>query len=262
VKFKFVTLFPELIESYTSVGIVGSARRRGLLSVDCANPRDFTDDRHRTVDDRVFGGGDGMVMKAEPIARAVESLGASSKVVVLSPQGRLWHQDLAKTWSQDLSSVTLVCGRYAGIDQRLAVALGAEEVSVGDYVLSGGELAALAILDSLSRYVPGVLGHAESVMKDSFANAEQVFEAPQFTRPEVWRGLRVPAVLLSGDHALVDELRRALSVVHAFRRRPELVARRDEVAAAARTLSTLSREELDVLALTPTFLRELLEAAP
>lgn len=219
-KFTVVSLFPNLIESYFSEGLVSSARVKGLLSVETLNPRTFTTDVHGTVDDRAFGGGDGMVMKPEPLAAAVESL-PDARIVVLSPQGRVWNQEIAREYAEQGGHVALVCGRYAGIDQRFVAEYADDEISIGDFVLNGGELAALAVIESTARLIPGVLGNRESAAKDSFSDG--LLEAPQFTRPREWKGRHVPAPLLSGNHAEIDVFKRGVSLLRTLKLRPDLV---------------------------------------
>jgi len=219
-KFTVISLFPKLIESYFSEGLVSSACAKGLLSVDTLNPRTFTSDVHGTVDDRAFGGGDGMVMKAEPLAAAVDSLG-DARVVVLSPQGRVWNQEIAREYADQGGHVALVCGRYAGIDQRFIAEYADDEISIGDFVLNGGELAALTVIESTARLIPGVLGNRESAEKDSFSDG--LLEAPQFTRPREWKGRPVPAPLLSGNHAEIEVFKRAVSLLRTLKLRPDLV---------------------------------------
>ncbi len=241
-KFSVITLFPDLIEGFCSQGLLASAREKKLVQIECVNPRAFTSDVHGTVDDRTFGGGDGMVMKPEPLAAAVESLDGSARVAVLSPQGRVWDQKLAREWASAGGHVALVCGRYAGIDQRFVEKYAAEEISIGNFVLNGGELAALSVIESVSRLLPGVLGNSVSVEKDSFSGG--LLEAPQFTRPREWEGYPVPSPLLSGNHAEIERFLRAVGVVQTALRRPDWVQSAAELAAAARLLLTLSNLEL------------------
>ncbi len=227
-KFTVVTLFPKLIEGYLSEGLVATGVARGLLAVDTLNPRAFTSDVHGTVDDRAFGGGDGMVMKPEPLAAAVESLRKSDpsgtgqvRVAVLTPQGRVWNQSVAREYAEAGGHVALVCGRYAGIDQRFVAEYADDEISLGDFILNGGELAALAIVESVARLIPGVLGNRESAAKDSFSKG--LLEAPQFTRPREWQGHSVPAPLLSGNHAEIEAFKNTLSVLRTLKLRPDLL---------------------------------------
>lgn len=221
-----VTLFPELIEGNTSVGVVGRARERGLLQVQTWNPRDFTHDRHRTVDSRPCGGGPGMVMKIQPLRAALAAArGAASDVapvVYLSPQGTPLTQakvaDLAA-----LPRLLLLCGRYEGVDERLLENEVDEELSIGDYVLSGGELAAAVLIDAIGRLQPGALGDAQSAAQDSFS--EGLLDCPHYTKPVASEFGEVPPVLLSGDHAAIRRWRLKQSLGRTWQRRPELLAR-------------------------------------
>lgn len=242
-KVAVVTLFPELIETFVSVGVIGRAVKSGLISVQLENPRDYTTDVHRTVDDRPFGGGPGMVMKPEPLIAAIEA--AKNKVpdartVYLSPQGIPLTQQLLRQWqggsaaSTQMTNVVLVAGRYEGIDERVIESHIDEEVSVGDYVLSGGEVAAMTVIDALGRLVPGVLGHADSASEDSFGE-DGLLDCPHYTRPERLAGSakpggleepgenQVPAVLLSGDHAAIATWRRQMALKRTWQRRPDLL---------------------------------------
>jgi tRNA (guanine37-N1)-methyltransferase len=223
VKVGVVTLFPEMLKSLTDFGVVGRATRQGLLQVTGYNPRDFTQDKHRTVDDRPYGGGPGMLMKVQPlrdaIGQAKTELG-QPKVIYLSPQGRRLDQagvvELAKQ-----ESLVLVAGRYEGIDERLIGTDIDEEWSLGDFVLSGGELAAMTFIDAVSRLLPGVLGHAESAQEDSFAQG--LLDCPHYTRPEMVAGMPVPKVLLSGDHAAIARWRMQQQLGRTWQRRPDLL---------------------------------------
>lgn len=224
-RFGVVSLFPEMMEQALGYGILARAVDSGLLDVAYANPRDWTDDRHRTVDDRPFGGGPGMVMKAAPLVGAIESLKGSlpsAQVVYLSPQGRLFDQALARQW-QATGSLILVSGRYEGIDERVLDSSIDEEVSLGSYVLSGGEFAALAIMDAVTRLEPGVLGSPLSAEEDSFGE-DGLLDCPHYTRPEAVNGSTVPPVLLSGDHAAIARWRRQQALKRTRDRRPDLLA--------------------------------------
>ena len=214
------TLFPEMVSSYLTGGVVGRAVERGLVSVEGVDIRAFSTNKHRTVDDVPFGGGAGMVMKAEPVARAIESVGSVAKTVLLTPSGRTFKQTDAAAWSK-LDSLLLVCGRYEGIDQRIRDNLVDDAVSIGDYVLSGGELGALVVLDATLRLVPGVLGNAESTQHES--HTANLLEHPHYTRPAEWRGHRVPEVLLSGHHRKIEEWRREQAFKRTARLRPDLL---------------------------------------
>ncbi len=256
--FEIVTLFPRLIEDYCREGLLGSARDRGIVGISTVNPRDFTQDVHKTVDDRAFGGGDGMVMKPEPLVAAIGHIRAKgpARVVVLSPQGEKWTQAKARAWAEEGGTKILVCGRYAGIDQRFIVKYADEEISLGDFVLNGGELAALSLVESVTRLLPGVLGNELSPVRDSFS--EELLEAPQFTRPREWEGLPVPAPLLSGHHEEIAAFQSAAALVNTALRRPDLVsAKKEKIRQAARELSRLSDPELAAMGFTRAALEEL-----
>ncbi len=215
-----LTLFPELIENYIAFGVIGRASKNNVASVSAVDIRDFTEDKHRTVDDVPFGGGAGMVLKAEPLAKAMESVGATGHRVLLSPSGRPFTQADAIRWSS-LDALTLVCGRYEGVDERFRQQYVDDVVSIGDYVLSGGELGALVVLDATLRFVPGVLGNRESLEQESFSDG--LLEHPQYTRPASWRGWDVPEVLLSGHHQNIAQWRREASVNRTALHRPDLL---------------------------------------
>jgi tRNA (guanine37-N1)-methyltransferase len=219
-----VSLFPEMVAQVAEHGVVGRAAKRNLLGLTFENPRDYTDDVHRTVDDRPYGGGPGMVMKYEPAAAAISAARArlpeGSLVVCLSPQGQVFDQSIARRYAL-LPGLVLMAGRYEGIDERLMSDVD-EELSLGDYVLSGGEIAAMAVIDAVTRLLPGVLGDAESAVQDSFMAG--LLDHPHYTRPEDVAGQKVPEVLLSGDHAQIARWRYKQALGRSFLRRPELVA--------------------------------------
>jgi tRNA (guanine37-N1)-methyltransferase len=221
-----VTLFPEMVATIAEFGVVGRARRNGLMALGCENPRDHTSDVHRTVDDRPYGGGPGMVMKYEPLARAIaaarERSPAGSPVVYLSPQGRVFDQAAASRLA-GLPGVILLAGRYEGVDERLIESQVDEELSLGDFVLSGGEIAAMAVIDAVVRMLPGVLGDDESAAQDSFM--EGLLDCPHYTRPEEIDGRKVPEVLLSGDHAEIARWRLKQALGRTYLRRPDLIDR-------------------------------------
>jgi tRNA (guanine37-N1)-methyltransferase len=221
-----VALFPELVAPVTSVGVVGRACERGLLSLEHVSPRDFATDRHRTVDDRPYGGGPGMVLKYEPLVDAVRALRArlpaGAREIVLTAQGRTFDQAFARELA-GAPGLLLVAGRYEGLDERF-VAEVPEELSLGDYVLSGGELAAAVVIDAVARLLPGVLGHEDSNVEDSYTAG--LLDCPQYTRPEVVDGRRVPEVLLGGDHAAVRRWRLKQALGRTWLRRPQLLADR------------------------------------
>jgi tRNA (guanine37-N1)-methyltransferase len=227
IRFDCVTLFPEMFAAVTDWGITRRALENGLWSVALWNPRDFTADNYRTVDDRPYGGGPGMVMLVEPLEKAIAAAKAAAegeaKVIYLSPQGApLTHRKVAALAQE--RRVALLCGRYEGVDERLIRRCVDEEVSVGDYVLSGGELAAMALIDAVVRQLPGALGDGLSAEQDSFANG--LLDCPQYTRPETYGGETVPAVLLSGHHAEIGRWRLKQSLGRTWLRRPGLLERR------------------------------------
>ncbi|HLG52907.1 MAG TPA: tRNA (guanosine(37)-N1)-methyltransferase TrmD [Steroidobacteraceae bacterium] len=222
-----VTLFPELVQAGLRAGVVGRALGAGLLRVGTEDPRRHASDPHRSVDDRPYGGGPGMVMGVEPLAtairRAAGRLPAGATVIGLAPQGQPFTQQVARQLSERVGMV-LVAGRYEGIDQRVVDAMIDEELSIGDYVLSGGELPALVVIDAVARLLPGVLGDSDSAGQDSFGDG--LLDWPQYTRPEVWDGRRVPAVLLGGNHAEIRRWRLKQALGRTWQRRPELLAQR------------------------------------
>ena len=225
-RFDVVTLFPGLLEGYLGDSILGRAITKGLVEVHTTNPRDFSSDRHRSVDDTPYGGGAGMVMMAEPMCRAIESVkerSPSGRVVLLSPSGRVLTQTIVEEYAA-LGSLTLVCGRYEGVDARIEDHVVDESLSMGDYVLTGGELGALTVIDAVSRHVPGVLGNAEGPLDESFAN-EALLEHPQYTKPRTWRGHDVPEVLLSGNHAAIARWRAEQRITKTASLRPDLLER-------------------------------------
>ena len=219
-----ITLFPEMFKAITEFGVTGRAVKHNLLQVQCYNPRDFTHDKHKTVDDRPYGGGPGMLMMVQPLRDAIHSAKADAgdgvKVIYLSPQGRKLEQAGVKELSLN-SKMILVCGRYEGIDERLIQSEIDEEWSVGDYVLTGGELPAMTLIDAVARFIPGVLGKQESAQEDSFADG--LLDCPHYTRPEVLDGLTVPPVLMSGNHAEIRKWRLKQSLERTWLRRPELL---------------------------------------
>lgn len=218
-----ITLFPEMIQESMRHGLLGQALKKNLLSVASINPRDFSQDKHRTADDRPFGGGDGMVMLAEPLEQAIQSVHDSETYVIyLSPQGVTFTSEKAKELSQK-KKIVMICGRYGGIDQRVINHWVDEEVSIGDYVLCGGETAALVVTEALSRFIPEVLGHQDSAEKDSFGNG--LLEHPNFTRPREFREEEVPEILLSGNHAAIEDWKLKISLLVTLKKRPDLYAR-------------------------------------
>jgi tRNA (guanine37-N1)-methyltransferase len=225
-KVALITLFPEMLEAIKRYGVSGRAVKSGLIEINCFNPRDFASDLHKTVDDRPYGGGPGMVMQIEPLRSAInaarEWIGGETLVVYLSPQGALLDQKAVNIFST-FESLVLIAGRYEGIDERLIGLEVDEEWSIGDYVLSGGELPAMVLIDALVRQVPGVLGHEKSASQDSFS--EGLLDCPHYTRPECFEGQGVPKVLLSGDHEKIRRWRLQKSLERTQQRRPDLMDR-------------------------------------
>ena len=223
-RFSVVTLFPDMFNSFFSQGVIGRAVKKGLIEVAVFNPRDYTHDKHRTVDDRPYGGGPGMLMMVQPltdaIADAKQALGEQAKVVYLSPQGKKLDYAGVQHLSQ-FTDLVLVAGRYEGIDERIIQTLVDEEWSIGDYVLSGGELPAMVLMDAVSRLLPDVLGHNKSADEDSFSHG--LLDCPHYTRPEVYEDQQVPEVLLSGDHEKIRQWRLQESIKRTQQRRPDLL---------------------------------------
>ena len=226
--FGVVSLFPEMVQCIADFGVVGRAIDRQQVTLSTTNPRDHASDAHRTVDDRPYGGGPGMVMKCEPLEKAVgaarANLPSGSPVIYLSPQGAMFDQAAARRFAK-MPGVVLLAGRYEGVDERFIETHVDEEWSLGDFVLSGGEIAAMAVIDAVTRLLPGVLGDDESAQQDSFMNG--LLDHPHYTRPEVYDGSAVPDVLLSGDHAKIDRWRKQQALGRSFERRPDLVDKLD-----------------------------------
>ena len=229
-RFDIITIFPELFREAFDYGIIRRARAAGLVEINAHNLRSWTTDKHHVVDDRPFGGGDGMVLKPEPIFAAVEKLtgaarredfNAETRAILLSPQGCVLTQSLAEDLSRSASHIVVICGRYEGVDERVAEALVTDEISIGDYVLSGGEPAALVLIDAVVRLVPGALSSETSTANESFS--EGILDYPQYTRPPEFRGLRVPDVLLTGNHGEIARWRRGQALEKTRRNRPDLL---------------------------------------
>ena|ERR1043166_7176054 len=232
-RFDIITIFPEFFREAIDCGIVRRARNAGLVEITAHDLRQWTTDKHHVVDDRPFGGGDGMVLKPEPIFAAVEALTgagrredlpAETRVVLLSAQGEVFTQSLAHDLARDASHLVLLCGRYEGVDERVPEALVTDEISIGDYVLSGGEPAALVVIDALTRLLPGALGSDTSAVYESFS--EGLLDYPQYTRPPEFRGMKVPEVLLSGNHAEIARWRQEAALEQTRRKRPDLLKER------------------------------------
>ena len=236
-KIDVITIFPKMVAGALEEGVVGRATVRGPLDVQVRDLREFTVDRHRSVDDVPYGGGPGMVMKPEPFGAALDAIvaerGTPDAVLLMSPQGKVFDQAAAERLSR-LDHLVLLCGRYEGVDQRVAEALATEEISIGVYVLTGGELPALVVIDAVARLVPGVVGDAACVAVDSFTRG--LLDHPQYTRPAEWRGQAVPEVLMSGHHQAIDRWRRREQIRRTLERRPDLLSH-----------ATLSDEERRVL---------------
>ena len=236
-RFDILTLFPEMLAGPFDTSIIGRARQAGLIEIAIHNPRDYTDDKHHVVDDYAYGGGPGMVMKPEPLFECVEAVRAmaepAGKVVLLTPQGRMLTQDVIAELATE-PRLIVICGHYEGVDERVREFLADDEISIGDYVLSGGEPAAIVLVDAVARHQPGVLGSNLSLEEES--HAQGLLEYPQYTRPAVYRDMAIPEILLSGHHAEIAKWRRRQMVLRTARRRPELLGRA-KLTAAERTLA-------------------------
>ncbi len=223
--FDILTIFPGLFDSPLNEGIIKRAKEKGSITVNLTNIRDFAVDKHAMTDDRPFGGGEGMVMKAEPLAAAIKSIKheeGKTRIILLSPQGEQFTQRKAAELASE-SHLMLICGRYEGVDERFNEEYVTDEISIGDYILTGGELAAMVVVDSITRLLPGVLGCTASMENDTFSR--NLLKHPQYTRPRDYEGKRVPDILLSGDHKKIEDYRFIASVKRTLTRRPELVAR-------------------------------------
>ncbi|TDG13569.1 tRNA (guanosine(37)-N1)-methyltransferase TrmD [Seongchinamella unica] len=238
-----VSLFPEMFDAVSDHGVTGRAVKQGLVEISHSNPRDFTSDRHRTVDDRPYGGGPGMLMKIDPLQQAIaaarEKAGKDAKVIYLSPQGKRLDHGKAVELSRE-QALILVAGRYEGVDERLIEAEVDEEISIGDYVLSGGELAAMVVIDTVTRQLPGVLGHELSAQEDSYADG--LLDCPHYTRPEEYQGKLVPEVLLSGNHEQIRRWRLKQALGRTQERRPDLLQGRSMTAEEEALLAEYLRE--------------------
>lgn len=221
--FDILTIFPDLLDSPLTEGIIRRARQDNKITIRTTNIRDFALDKHAMTDDRPFGGGEGMVMKTEPLAAAVDSVrdeNTSGRVILMSPQGRRYSQSMAEELAGE-EQLILVCGRYEGVDERFRSSYVDTEISIGDYILTGGELAAMVVIDSVTRLLTGVLGCSDSAEKDTFSR--KLLKHPQYTRPRVWNGMEVPPELLSGNHEEIENYRFLLSVERTIERRPDLI---------------------------------------
>jgi tRNA (guanine37-N1)-methyltransferase len=219
-----LTIFPEFFDVYLRESVIGKALERGLFRLDIRNLRDYTLDKHRTVDDSPYGGGPGMVMKPEPFAEAIEDItadGVPTRVVMVSPQGKVFDQGMAEEFAKESRRLLFLCGRYEGIDERVRLSMVDDEISIGDYILTGGELPALVIIDAAVRLVPGVVGDERSLADESFSWG--ILDYPHYTRPLEWKGMRVPDVLVSGHHAEVRRWRRKEALRRTMEQRPDLL---------------------------------------
>jgi len=248
-QFEVFTLLPEIFPPYLESSILQRARQRGLIEVRVHNIRDYTHDRHHTTDDTPYGGGGGMVMKPEPVFEAVEAvlglpahqaLGKPVPIILLTPQGRVFTQRVAEELSQH-ERIALLCGRYEGVDERIREHLVSDEISIGDYVLTGGELPALIIIDALSRLIPGVLGDPTGAEDDSHSMG--LLEYPHYTRPPEFRGWQAPEILLSGDHAKIDKWRREQALLRTFRKRPDMLEKAELSEADQKFVEGLKKQE-------------------
>ena len=249
-RFDLLTIFPEFFAGPFDFGILRRAQKHGVIEIKIHDLRSFTSDKHRVVDDRPFGGGDGMVFKPEPIFQAVESLLAETPpdekpaaVVLLSPQGALFTQAKARQLADDAGRIILLCGRYEGVDERVVEHLITEELSIGDYVLTGGELPAMVVIDAVTRLLPAALGSATSAANDSFVDG--LLDFPHYTRPAEFRGWQAPDVLISGHHADVDKWRRRAALRKTWRMRPDLLAKAQLTSAERQWLAELKAETPD-----------------
>lgn len=238
------TLFPEVVSSYLNLSILARAQKAGLLEVGIYNIRDYTEGKHRVADEAPYGGGAGMVLKPEPIIAAVSALrqiDPDLRIILTSPQGRVFNWEMAREFAEEKRRLVFICGHYEGIDQRVTLLLCPEEVSLGDYVLTGGELAALVMIDASVRYVPGVLGNVDSIREESFSHF--LLEYPHYTRPPEFKGIRVPEVLLSGNHEEIRIWRRRESLRATLLKRPDLLKKADRTEKDMDLLADVMREE-------------------
>jgi len=244
IRFDVLTIFPEMLESPLNFSLIKKAREKGLINIYSHNIRNWAQDKHKMTDDAPFGGGCGMVMKIEPVDRAVKEIkkisANDSCVILMSPQGETFNQKIAAELAEK-KQIIIICGRYEGVDERIRTSLADREISLGDYVLTGGELSALVLIDAVSRLVPGVLGNSESTESESFASG--LLEYPQYTRPAHYNGLGVPDVLVSGNHAEIELWRRRESLRRTYQRRPDLLKKIKLSATDKKILEQIKNEE-------------------
>jgi tRNA (guanine37-N1)-methyltransferase len=243
--FDILTLFPEMFTGPFTESILGKAREKGLLEINLIDIRDYTDDKHRTADDYPYGGGAGMVMKVEPIYRAYQDIrrkrGEDTPVILLSPQGRTLTQEVVRELSRE-KGLVLICGHYEGVDERVRESIVTDELSIGDYVLTGGEIASIVLVDALARMIPGVLGDEQSPVEDSFYNG--LLDYPHYTRPREFEGMEVPEVLLSGNHGMIAQWRQKETLKRTLLRRPDLLEKK-ELTTEEKELLQEIKEELE-----------------
>lgn len=243
-KIKIISLFPELVQSYLSDALIAKALNAKLLNIEIINLRNFSDNSYKSVDDAPFGGGDGMLIRADILEKALVSLldkNIKQQVLYFTPQGELLKQEIIKDFVHyEFDEIILICGRYAGVDQRFLDVYVDREISIGNYILSGGELPALVFIEAVSRFIPGVLGKLESAHEDSLKN--NLLEAPQYTRPQVWNNLHVPEVLLSGNHKKISEWKEKMSLIVTEQKRPELLREAQLTDAQLKLLQDFSNE--------------------
>ncbi len=240
-RFDIITIFPGILESLFSAGIIKKAQDKGMIQIKIHDLRDYTTDKHRQVDDRPYGGLEGMVFKPEPVFKAVENIKQSTKSLtcLLTPQGKLFNSELAEKLA-GYQQLVLICGRYEGVDERVSEYLADEEISIGDYVLSGGELAAAVVVEAVSRFVPGVVGREESVRHDSFSTG--LLDFPQYTRPRDFRGYKVPSVLFSGDHQKIAGWRLKKALEKTLAKRPDMLKSRKLSPQEEKLLAEIQKE--------------------
>ena len=258
IKFQVISLFPNYFQSTLKEGLIAKAIKNKLIEIDLINSRDFSKSKAGRVDDYPFGGGDSMIMNYQPLESSLKSLKEKGRVVFLTPSGSLWNHKKAKHYAENYKIITLVCGRYGGIDQRFIRKYVDEEISIGDYVLNGGEVACLVLLESLFRFIPEALGNEKSAKEESFEN-EGLLECPQWTRPQIIDNTSIPKVILSGDHKSIEKFRHHSSLVITSVKRPDLLIKNkkllEELPLAQKELSKLSLEDLQSLNLNPQDLK-------
>ncbi len=242
IRFDILSLFPEMFDSPLNSSLLKKARERKIIEVNLIDIRTFAEDKHRMADDYPYGGGSGMVMKVEPVAKALDSLDLLEgiPIILMTPQGEPFSQEIAGELSSH-SRLAVICGHYEGVDERIREHLATREISIGDYILTGGELPAMVLIDAVARLIPGVLGNEESARGDSFSGG--VLEYPQYTRPPEFRGWRIPDVLLSGHHAEIEKWRRRESLKRTMRRRPDILEKADLDEADRQLLDQIERED-------------------